>query len=61
MVRGLWDRQLEAIIDIKIGDIDTDYYKYEPMAALLDRWWTINNEKHDEHSNDKRKHSLFFI
>ena len=54
MVRGLWDRQVEAIIDIKIGDIDADYYKYEPMAALLDRWWTINNEKHDEHSNDKR-------
>ena len=35
MIRGLWDRQTEAIIDVKIGDTDLDSYKYEPMTALL--------------------------
>ena len=38
MVRGLWDRQVDAIIDVKIGDADADSYKYEPMTALLARW-----------------------
>ena len=31
MIRGLWDRQEEAIIDIKLGDSDADFYKYERM------------------------------
>ena len=61
MVRGLWDRQVEAIIDVKIGDIGADSYKYEPMAALLDRWEMINKEKHDKHSNDKRKKFTVFL
>ena len=37
MFRGLWDRQFDAIIDIKLGDADADSYKYELMAALLAR------------------------
>ena len=37
MVRGLWDRQVDAIIDVKIGDADSDMYKYEPTTALLTR------------------------
>ena len=41
MVKVLWDRQFDAIIDVKLGDADTDPYKYEPMAALLARWETI--------------------
>ena len=35
MIRGLWDRQVEAIIDVKLGDADVDSYKYESMAALF--------------------------
>ena len=38
MVRGLWDPQVDAIIDIKLGDAYAGSYKYEPMAALLARW-----------------------
>ena len=38
MVQGLWYRQVYAIVDVKLGDADTDSYKYEPMEALLDRW-----------------------
>ena len=38
MVQGLWDRQVDATIYVKLGDTDADSYKYEPMAALL-AWW----------------------
>ena len=38
MIQGLWDQQADAIIDVKLCDADADYYKYEPMVALLDRW-----------------------
>ena len=41
MVLGLWDRQVDATIDFKLGDADADSYKYEPMTALLARWETI--------------------
>ena len=53
MVQGLWDQQAEAIIYIKLGNADTDSYKYEPMAALLDWWETINKYKHVHHCNDQ--------
>ena len=33
----LKDRQVEAIIDVKIGDADADSYKYEPMSVILAR------------------------
>ena len=61
MVRGLWDYQVGAIIDVKLGDFDSDSYKYEPMAALLSRWETIKNDNHGKHGRDQRKHfSPFF-
>ena len=41
MIRGLWDRKIDAIIDVKLGDADAYSYSYEPMAELLARWKTI--------------------
>ena len=38
MIRVLWYRQADNIIDVKLGDADTDSYKYESMAVLLERW-----------------------
>ena len=35
MIRGFWDRQVDAIIDVNFGDTDADMYKYEPMTSLL--------------------------
>ena len=61
MTRGLWDRQVDTIIDVKLGDADADSYKYEPMAALLARWETIKNDKHSKHCHDQRKHFLPFF
>ena len=56
MIQGLWDRKVEAIIDIKLGYADADSYKYEPMAALLARWETIKKDKQNKHCNGQRKH-----
>ena len=61
IIRVLWDVQTEAIIDVKLGDADTDYYKYEPMTALLDWWKTIKKDMHGKHCNDQRKHFSQFV
>ena len=61
MVQGLWDRQVDAIIDVKLGDADVDSYKYEPMADLLARWETIKKDKHGKHCHDQRKHFSPFV
>ena len=45
MIWGLCDWQVESIIDIKLGNADTDSYNYEPMAALLDRQENTNKDK----------------
>ena len=37
MIQDLWDRQVDAIIDVKLGENDADTYKYEPMSSLLAR------------------------
>ena len=49
MIQGLWYRQVESILYIKLGDDDAGSYKYEPMAALLDWWETIKKDKHVKH------------
>ena len=62
MIQGLWDRQVDVIIGVKLGDADADTYKYEPMAVLLDRWENINKDKHGKHCHDHRNifRRLFF-
>ena len=50
--QSLWDRQVDAIIDVNIGDADTDKYKYEPMPSLLARWKKIKKDKHGKHCHD---------
>ena len=60
-IQGLWNIQVEAIIDIKIGDDDADSYKSEPMAELLAQWETIKKEKHGNHCrNQQRKNRSLF-
>ena len=54
MIQRLWDRQVEAIIQVKIGGAHKYYYKYEPIAALLSRWETIKKDKHGNNCNDQR-------
>ena len=61
MTQGLWDRQVDAIIDAKIEDTDADTYTYKPMPPLLTRWENIKKDKHGEHCNDQHKHFLLFV
>ena len=62
MIRGLWDCQVDAIIDVKLGDSDADTYKYKPMTSLLSRWENIEKDKHGKHCHNQRKKNrcLFF-
>ena len=61
MVRGLWGRQIEAIIDVKLGDTDTNLYKYEPIAALLAKVGNYQKDKHSKNCHDQRKHLPPFV
>ena len=60
-IRDLWDRQVDAIIDVKLVDSDAYTYKYEPMRSLLVRWEKIKKDKHGKHCQDQRKHFLSFV
>ena len=53
-------QQVEAIIDVKLGNTYENSYKYKPMAALLSPWETIKKDKHGKHCNNQRKHSSPF-
>ena len=57
MIQGLWDRQVDAIIDVKLRDADADTYKYEPMESLLARWEKLKKDKHGNQCYDQR---IFF-
>ena len=65
MIRGLWDRQvdaiIDAIIDVKLGDTDVYPHKYEPMLALLAWWETIKTGKHSKHCHDQQKYFSPFV
>ena len=61
MIRCLWYCQVDDIIDVKLGDSDTDSYKYEPMTRLLARWETIKKDKHGKQCHDQRGKFLFVI
>ena len=55
MIQGLWDLQVDAIIDVKLGDADADIYKYEPMTALMARWENIKKDKHGKQCHNQLK------
>ena len=61
MIRGLWDHQVDAINDVKLGDSDVDTYTYKPMTSLLARWENINKDKHGKHCNNQWKMFLPFV
>ena len=56
MILGLWDSQVDAIIDVKLVDADADTYKYKSMTSLLARWENFKKYKQGKHSHDQWKH-----
>ena len=61
MIRGLWDRQVDAIIDVKLGDADVDTYKYKPMTSLLAGWEKTKKYYLSEHYHEQQKHFSPFV
>ena len=61
MVQGLWDLQVDAIIAVKLDEADADSYKYEPMTALLARWYMIKKEKHSKNYHEQKKKFVIFL
>ena len=61
MIQGLCDRQADSITDVKLGDADTDSYKYDPMAALLARWETIKKDKPGKHCHNQQNFSVCYF
>ena len=61
MIRGLLDHPVDSIIEVKLGDADTDTYKYKPMESLLDRWEKIKKYKHGKHCHYQRIHFSPFV
>ena len=61
MIQGSWDHQVDAIIDVKLGDNDADTYKYLPMESLLARWEKIKKNKHGKHCYDQCFFRLLFF
>ena len=61
MIQGLWDRQVNVIIDARLGDAGADTYKYKPMTSLLARWEKIKKDKHSKNCHDQRKHFSPFV
>ena len=61
MIQGLWDFQVNATINLKLGDADVDKYKHNPMTKILARWGKTKKDKHGKHCNDQRKHFLAFV
>ena len=44
-IQGLWEIQMESIIDVRFGDSDTDTWKTDRMGKLLDQWAKIKKER----------------
>ena len=61
MVQCLWYRQVDTIIDVKLGENDADSYKYEPIKELLSRWETIKKDNHGKNCHYQWKKSSFFL
>ena len=54
MIQDLWDCQVDAIIDVNLGNADAYTYKYYPITSLLGRWENIKKDKHGKHCHDQR-------
>ena len=61
LIRGLWEQQTDAIIDIKLSNADANTYRFEPMDKLLARWEKTNKDKHSEHCHKQWKYFPQFV
>ena len=56
LIRVLWESQNEAIIDIRLGDLDCESYKKETIVTLLTWWGKEKNYNNGKHWHEQRKY-----
>ena len=61
LIRGLWESQTDAIIDVRFGDLDADTYKHKPMDKLLARWEKRKKDKHGKHCHEQQRYFSPFV
>ena len=61
MILGLCYHQVDAIIDVNLGDDNADTYKYKTMTSPLVRWENIKKGNHGKHCHDQHKHFSPFV
>ena len=61
LIRGLWESQADAIIDVRFGDSDADTYRKEPMDKLPDRWEKEKKDKNGKHCHEQHKRFYPFV
>ena len=57
-IRGLWEIQTEAIIDVRFEDTDVDSQKPVRMDKFFAGWEKLNKDKHGKacYCYDQRRH-----
>ena len=61
LIRGIWERQTDAIIKIRFGDPNCDSYKKEPMGSLIDQWEKGRKDKHGKHCHEQQENFSMFV
>ena len=61
LIRGLWERHTDAIINVRFGGSDKDTYNHEPMDKILASWEKQKKDKHGKHFHEQRKHFSLFV
>ena len=56
LIRGSWESQAEAIIDVRLGGPDCNTHKKEPMGTLLAQREKEKKDKHGKHCHKERKY-----
>ena len=61
LIRGLWEIQKDAIVDVRFVDADAETYVKEGMGTILPRWEKTKKENHGRNFHEQRKNSLLII
>ena len=62
LIRGLWEIQTTAIIDVRFGDADAETYKTKEIDKIFPRWEQMKKYKYGQQCHDQQKlFSLSFL
>ena len=61
LIRGLWDRQTDNIINAKVGNYGAYTYGLEPMVTLLAQWDKKKKYNHGKNCHEQQKKNRFVL